>query len=138
MKPVVNLMINEFKLLEIGIDFMGYRITDPRKLSFHHLVEFKRDGGVYVMDNGAILVRNTSHDYIHLIERVDKKIFNAITDEMKKENKQGSIERDNIVKIDEYLCDFEERHSDDTIGKGRKLLIRDEFLRRYLVEERER
>ena len=138
MKPVVNLMINEFKLLEIGINFMGYRITDPRKLSFHHLVEFKRNGGVYDMDNGAILIRNSSHDYLHLVERTDKKIFAAITREMIEENKKRMIDMENIKKIDEYLCDFEDKHSDDTIGKGRKLLIRDEFLRRYLVEERER
>ncbi len=138
MKPVVDLMINEFKLLEVGIDFMGYRITNPKKLSFHHLVEFKRNGGFYEIDNGAILIRDSSHDYIHLIEKFDKKLFKAITEEMIKENKMRMIDMEIIKKIDEYLCEFEYYHSEDTIAKGRKLLLKDQFLRRLLAEERER
>ncbi len=138
MKSVVDLMINKFKILEVGIDFMGYRITNPKKLSFHHLVEFKRNGGHYDIDNGALLIRNSSHDYIHLIEKTDRKIFNAITDEMIKENKLRRIDEDIIAKIDEYLCDFEDKYYDYTVGKGRKILIRDEFYRRKLAEERER
>ena len=133
MKEITKLMTNKFKIMEIGIDFMGYRVTKEKYLSFHHLVKAKRNGGKDEMENGAILVRNSSHDYLHIIERIDRKYFSYITSEMIKENKLGYIDMDIIRKIDEILLEFEEKHREDSFKKG-NLILQDVYLRRLVRE----
>ena len=78
MREVTQNMIKKYLLLENKFDFMGYYFDSKEELSFHHLViakskceEYGILGGYYEW-NGAILVRLTSHNYLHLIERVDK------------------------------------------------------------------
>lgn len=135
MKDVTKLMINDYKILEVGMDFMGYRVTKEKGLSFHHLVVPKRKNGKYEKENGAILIRYSSHDYLHAIERVDLEVFNYITSEMIDENIKGFIDMANIKRIDDLLCYFEDRHKDDTTKKGH-ILIKDVYRRRVLEEER--
>ena len=133
LKDVTNLMIDMYKIKEIGYDFMGYRFSSEKTLSFHHLIVPKKRGGKEEIANGAILVRNTSHDYLHLIERLDKKYFRYITNEMILENKKGSIDIENIKRIDEILLEFEEKHSDDVLKCGH-YAIKDVYTRRLLRE----
>ena len=45
MKEITKLMINEFKLRQLGYDFMGYRLKRRESLSFHHLIIANREGG---------------------------------------------------------------------------------------------
>lgn len=135
MKEIVNLMVNEFNILEAGIDFMGYRITDRRKLSFHHLITSKKDGGKETIENGAILLRDP-HDYLHIIEKSDKKIYRAIREQMIIENMKRQIYMPSIEKIDELLREYEEVHSEDTT-KGGYYLIKDVYRRRLLTEKDE-
>ena len=81
MKQVTEEMIHVFNIRKLGYDFMGYKIHREQSLSFHHLIIPKREshkvgiGDGYVFWNGAILVQNTSHDYLHLIERIDRDTF---------------------------------------------------------------
>ena len=133
MEKVTNIMINEFKIMDVGLDFMGYRVTDTKKLSYHHLLVPKRRKGKATIENGALLIRDSSHDYIHIIERIDRKIYEAITREMLDENQKRKIDMDNIKRIDELLMEFEEKHKDDTLKKG-NLIIKDVYKRRLLRE----
>lgn len=136
MKPIVNLMINEFHALDVGMDFMGYRITDPRRLSFHHLIVPKRKGGKETIENGALLMRN-AHDYLHIIEGADKEVYEAIQREMVLENKSREIMMASIERIDAILNEFEEKHCEDSNEQG-YYLIKDFFRRRVLRENDDR
>ena len=120
-------MINMYNLKKI--DFMGYRFT-KNNASYHHLIIPRRSGGKETIDNGAILNGRTSHPYIHVVESKDYDMFLAITSEMIDENIKGKLDKDNIRRIDDILCQFEKEHSGDTTKKG-KLLIKEEFTHRF-------
>ena len=133
MREVTNLMVNEFKIMKLGMDFMGYQVTRREQLSFHHLIIQRRHckeaglGEGYLYWNGAILRQNTSHDYLHLIEKIDPDIFYELTSEMIDENIKGRLDIDNLKRIHDLLLYFEREHDHDTSKKG-KLLIKREFV----------
>ena len=135
MKEVTKLMIEKYKIMEIGYDFMGYRVNKEKSLSFHHLIVPKRKNGKEIVENGALLVRESSHDYLHVIEKVDHQIFNYITSEMIDENVKGFIDMANLKRIDDLLSYFENKHGDDTCKRG-YYLIKDVYKRRLLQERR--
>ena len=128
MRDVTKLMINKYKILDLGFDFMGYSFKKENELSFHHLIIPKRlckvknisENG-YVEWNGAILRQSTSHNYLHLIERYDRDIFLKITSEMVEENIRGNIDIDNLKNIDDALCNFEKEYGN---------LVKDEYTKR--------
>lgn len=130
MRDVTKLMINKYKILDLGFDFMGYSFKKENELSFHHLIIPKRlckvknisDNG-YVEWNGAILRQATSHNYLHLIERYDRDIFLKITGEMIDENIRGNIDIDNLKNIDDALNNFEKEYSN---------LVKDEYTKRLI------
>lgn len=125
MKSITNLMINEYRLKDI--DFMGYRFNID-SASFHHLIIPRRCGGLETVENGAILNRNTSHPYLHIIEGRDYEKFRDITEEMIEENELGRLDTKNLRRIDEILRSFEREHSSDRTAKG-KYLIKEEYIR---------
>ena len=133
MREVTKLMINEFKIMKLGMDFMGYHVNRKQDLSFHHLIIPRRHckeaglGEGYLYWNGAILRQNTSHDYLHLIENIDPDIFYELTSEMIDENIKGRLDIDNLKRIHDLLLYFEREHDHDTSKKG-KLLIKREFV----------
>ena len=127
MKPITREMIKMYQLNKLGFDFMGYKFNRSEQLSYHHNVIAKRNGGLETIRNGVILVRDTSHDYIHIIERIDPEIFYLITSEMLDENLKGKIDIENLRKIRDLLLYFEREHDHDTSKKG-KLLIKREFV----------
>ena len=92
MKEITKLMIKKYALMKLKYDFMGYEFQRSNQLSFHHLIVPKRYckqeglGEGYLNWNGAILRQDTSHDYLHIIERYDPEIFELITSEMIDEN----------------------------------------------------
>lgn len=129
MKEVTKLMINEFKIKELGYDFMGYQLQRGDIYTFHHLIVPNRNGGPYARWNGAILCGKTAHPYLHLIENKDYDIFCYLTSEMIDINTQGYISTYNLRNIDNLLCQFEREHSGDRSKKG-KLLIKEEYTRR--------
>lgn len=127
MKPITREMIKIYQLNKLGFDFIGYKFNRSEQLSYHHNVIAKRNGGLETIRNGAILVRDTSHDYIHVIEIIDPEIFYLITSEMLDENLKGKIDIDNLKRIRDLLLYFEREHDHDTSKKG-KLLIKREFV----------
>lgn len=139
MKEITKLMINEFRIKKLGYDFMGYRFVSPTDLSFHHLILPKDKGGKEESKNGAILVRKTSHDYLHIIEKYDRDIFDKITLLMIKENISGKIDLDSISCINDLLLSFEDKYKDETLKNG-SLMIKDIFKERVLnrVDEYEK
>lgn len=135
MKEITKQMIKNFRIMKIGIDFMGYKVDRKESLSFHHLVIPHRDcklfglGEGYLYWNGAILRQDTSHDYLHIIEKIDYDIFLAITSEMVDENIKGYLDIENLRYISDCLKIFEREHCSDRNKKG-KLLIKDSYTRR--------
>lgn len=138
MREITEQMINDFKIMKIGIDFMGYKVDRKESLSFHHLIIPHRDcklfglGEGYLYWNGAILVQKTSHDYLHLIESKDYDIFLAITNEMIEENTKGYLDITNLRYINDCLSLFEREHCSDRSKKG-KLLIKEDYTRRIKI-----
>ena len=128
-------MFNKYKLAELGHDFMGFSFKRPEEISFHHLIVAKRHcaemglgNGEYVW-NGSLLVRNTGHDYAHIIERIDPDAFYALTSEMVDMNVKGYLDPENLRYIDDILCSFEREHCGERTKKG-KMLIKEEYTRR--------
>lgn len=133
MKEITKIMVNDFKIMKLGMDFMGYHVNRKQDLSFHHLIIPRRHckeaglGEGYLYWNGAILRQNTSHDYLHLIENIAPDIFYELTSEMIDENIKGRLDIDNLKRIHDLLLYFEREHDHDTSKKG-KLLIKREFV----------
>ena len=140
MKEITEHMIKKFKIMKLKFDFMGYVVDKKESLSFHHLIIPRRDckkfglGDGYLYWNGSILNQNTSHDYLHLIERIDYDLFLAITSEMIDENIKGYLDMENIRYINECLLYFERNHCSDRDKKG-KLLIKEEYTRRMIKSD---
>lgn len=138
MRDITKLMIAKYKLLELKYDFMGYEFDKEKELSFHHLVIPKRlciaqripeDG--YLEWNGAILKMRTSHQYLHVIERYDRDMFEAITKELVEENQKGYLDMKNISYISDVLYNFEKEYCGARTKHGEPL-IKEEYTRRLV------
>lgn len=133
MKEITKIMVNDFKIMKLGYDFLGYKVNRKQDLSYHHLIIPRRHckgvglGEGYLYWNGAILRQNTSHNYLHIIENIDPEIFCLITSEMIDENIKRKIDIDNLKRIKDLLIYFEKEHDHD-ITKSGKLLIKREFV----------
>lgn len=138
MRDITKIMIKKYALNKLKYDFMGYEFNKEKDLSFHHLIVPKRlcqlqripmEG--YVMWNGAILRQNTSHDYLHIVERNDPEMFYAITSEMVDENLKGYIDTKNIKAIDDILYQFEKEYCGARTKHGNPL-IKEEYTKRII------
>jgi len=129
MREITKEMIKIYNMKKLKYDFMGYTFNNINELSFHHLIVPKRDckkeglGNGFLFWNGAILKQNTSHDYLHLIERIDRELFLRITKYMIEENTNRKIDIDNLKRIREILLLFENKYEKETDRNG-KLLIK--------------
>ena len=132
MKEVTREMIKMYNIKKLKYDFMGYTFNNINELSFHHLIVPKRDcrkqglGNGLLIWNGAILKQATSHDYLHLIERLDREMFLRITKYMIEENTNRKIDIDNLKRIREVLLLFEETYEKEKDKNG-KLLIKQPY-----------
>lgn len=126
MDAVTKKMIKLYELEKYKLDFMSYRFNQIGDLTYHHLIIPKCDGGPKTIKNGAILTR-TSHDYLHLIQQIDKEIFYLISSEMIDQNIKGKLDIKNLKKIRELLRYFESEHIDERTREG-KLLIKEKYL----------
>jgi len=137
MREITKLMIKRYALKSLKYDFMAYPFNDEKQLSFHHLIIPKRlsekagIGDGYVMWNGAILVQNTSHNYLHMIEQYDRDMFLAITREMIEENKKGYLDIENLKRIDDILKQFEKEYCNVRTRKG-TYIIKEEYTKRLV------
>lgn len=129
MREVTKLMINEFKIKQLGYDFMGYSLQRGDIYTFHHLIIPNRNGGPYAKWNGAILCGRTSHPYLHLIEAKDYDMFCYLTSEMIDMNIKGYLDIKNLRNIDDALTQFEREYSGARTRKG-KVLIKEAYTRR--------
>lgn len=136
MRDITKLMIAKYNLLSLKYDFMGYSFNNEKELSFHHLIvphrlcniqHIENDG--YVEWNGAILNQKTAHNYLHIIERYDREMFEAITEQLVEENVKGYLDLKNILYIDDVLKCFEREYSGARTKNG-KPLIKEEYVRR--------
>ena len=131
MKPITREMIKIYGIKDF--DFMGYSVKRKESLSFHHLIVPHRHckqqglGEGYYKWNGAILVQDTSHDYLHTIETIDYDVFSALTSEMIDMNIKGRLDIENLRYIKDILLSFEREHDHDRNKKG-KLLIKREYV----------
>lgn len=130
MKTVTKLMIDEFNIKKLGYDFMGYGFQKGDKYTFHHLIISHCNNGPYARWNGAILF-STPHQYLHVIERKDYDIFCYITSEMIDMNIKGYLDSNNILRINDVLCQFEREHSGERTSRG-KVLIKEEYTKRKI------
>lgn len=132
MKEVTREMIKMYNIKKLRYDFMGYTFNNINELSFHHLIVPKRDckkqglGNGLLIWNGAVLKQATSHDYLHLIERLDREMFLRITKYMIEENTNRKIDIDNLKRIREVLLLFEETYEKEKDKNG-KLLIKQPY-----------
>lgn len=129
MRKAGKTMAKEFKLYELGYDFMGYHLNKGDIFTYHHLIIAKRNEGPYARWNGAILCGQTSHPYLHTIESIDYDRFCAVTSEMFDMNMKGYLDPSNIAMIDDILCSFEKEHCGDYWKSG-KPIIKEEYVKR--------
>ena len=137
MREITERMIKDFKITKLKYDFMGYQVDRKNNLSFHHLIIPHRNckelglGEGYLYWNGSILMQETSHDYLHIIENLDYEIFLKITSEMIDENIKGHLDIQNLKKIRDLIIYFEREHDRDKNKKG-KYLIKNGFIDRRI------
>lgn len=133
MRAVTKLMIEEYGIKKIKMDFMGFPVEENSILSFHHLIVPRAKckelglGEGYEQWNGAILRQDPSHDYLHIIQKVDKDIYSAISREMIIQNLKGYIDSLNLRRIDDCLRSFEREHCADCTEDGSRLLIKERY-----------
>lgn len=128
MKELTREMAHFYKINRLMHDFLGYKVHNLNNLSYHHTIVAKRHGGKRNWENGSILIRQTSHDYIHIIEHKDLEIYDLITLQLIDENLKGKLDIENLRKIRDYLEYFEKEHCGDRNNKG-KPLIKEMFVR---------
>ena len=134
MREITRSMIREFKLKELGYDFLGYTFKSINELSFHHLIIPRRlsnhlESKGYTRDNGAILKQSSSHEYLHTIELYDRDRFLEITKYLIEENLLGKVDMECLRKIRDVLISFEMEYKDIKNNSGNKI-IKKEFANR--------
>lgn len=139
MREVTKLMINDFKIRELGYDFLGYKINRKSSLDFHHLLVAKRHckilglGEGYDYFNGSILEHDLSHKYLHQIEQYDYDRFCYLTSEMFDMKIKGYLDIKNLRKIADILRSFEKEYCSARTKKG-KMLIKEEFIKGRMIK----
>lgn len=114
-------LFKTYKLEELGYDFLGYEFSSKKELSTHHIIP-KHSGGKTKTDNLCILNRYTSHNYIHLIEDTDYKVFLEISKYLMEQVKKGEISREEILRINDALEFFEFKFRDEEDRHGERLI----------------
>ena len=129
MRAVTKEMVKEYELKKLGYDFMGYTFDDKKEISYHH-IQPRHYKGKTTYKNGALLVRETSHNYIHTIEEYEFQLFIELSQELIAEHKDG-ITKDHLLAIRQMLEYFEGRYKDMYTKRG-GLIVKDEYIRRRI------
>lgn len=133
MKTITSSIIKQYKLTELGYDFMGYPLEEGDIFTVHHLIIPSRLNGPLEKWNISILCGSTAHTYLHLIESIDYDIFLAITSELIDINFQEYLDINNLKKINDILKSFENEWINKDIRNGRgKRKIKDKYINRLL------
>lgn len=118
-------LYKEYNLEKLGYDFLGYTFGSKKDLSTHHILP-KHSGGKTKKDNLCVLNRYTSHNYIHLIEDTDYKIFLQVSKFLLEQVKKGEIGEEQLLRINDILEVFEKKYKDEEARTG-ELLIKPEY-----------
>lgn len=121
-------LYKEYNLEQLGYDFLGYTFGTKKDLSTHHILP-KHSGGKTKKDNLCVLNRYTSHNYIHLIEDTDYKMFLQVSRFLFEQVKKGEIGQEELLRINDILEVFEHKYRDEEARNG-ELLIRPEYKER--------
>ena len=127
-------LYKEYKLEELGYDFLGYTFEDKKELSTHHILP-RHSGGETKKNNLCILNRFTSHNYIHLIEDYDYKVFLELSKYLLEEVKKGEISREQLLRIEDALQFFEYKFRDEEDRHGEKLIKPEYKEKRIILKE---
>ena len=114
-------LYKDYKLEQLGYDFLGYEFGSKKELSTHHIIP-KHSGGKTKKDNLCVLNRYTSHNYIHLIEDTDYKVFLEISKYLMEQVKKGEISIDQLLRINDALEFFEFKFRNEEDKNGDKLI----------------
>lgn len=125
-------LYKEYKVDQLGFDFMGYSFKDKKELSTHHILP-KHMGGETKKKNLCILTRDTSHNYIHLIEDYDIKVFIQISGLLLEQVQKGKIGIEELKKIEELLLYFEDKFKDEESRNG-ELIIKPEYKEKRITK----
>jgi hypothetical protein len=110
---------------------MGYTYRTINDLSYHHIIK-KCDGGPKTIENGALLVKDTSHPYLHIIEEREYDMYvyiNAILKEIN--NQQRPPTKEQLIAMRDVLLEFERIHEYDRNSDGGQL-IKQRYLTRRI------
>ena len=121
----------DFKMEQLGYDFLGYTFESKKELSTHHILP-RHSGGQTKKNNLCALNRFTSHNYIHLIEDTDYKVFLELSKYLLEEVKKGEIGREQLLRIADVLQFFEYKYRDEEDRHG-ELLIRPEYKSKRII-----
>lgn len=126
-------LYKEYKLEELGYDFLGYTFESKKELSTHHIMP-RHIGGKTEKKNLCVLNRYTSHNYIHLIEDTDYNIFLRISSYLAEQVKKGEISRDELLRINDLLETFERKYKDEESRNG-SLIIKEEYKAKRIIKK---
>ncbi len=127
MKQVTKDLINDYKLRELKLDFMGFYFRTINQLTYHHYLISKSEckkqnlGDGYTYQNGIILEEN-AHIILHSIQRYDEEIFYNITSEFLDMRNIGKLDKNNLLEIHDMLDYFLKYHRHDQNSKGRYII----------------
>lgn len=127
-----NITINMVKMWHMSdTDWMGYQLLSRKDMfTYHHCLIKKANGGQETIENGAILNRMTSHDYINVIEIYDLDMYVRLNQCLMLVNQQRTMPTNTQLRaMYDILTVFERDHCGDRTNKG-KLLIKEEYTRR--------
>ena len=125
----------DFKMEELRYDFMGYTFDSKKELSTHHILP-RHLGGQTKKNNLCALNRFTSHNYIHLIEDTDYKVFLELSKYLLEEVKLGKIDKEQLLRIADVLQFFEYKYRNEEDRHG-ELLIRPEYKTKRIILKEE-
>lgn len=126
-------LYKDYNLETLGYDFMGYEFSTKKELSTHHVLP-RHSGGKTKKDNLCILNRYTSHNYIHLIEDTDYKVFLEVSKYLLEEIKKGEISPDQLLRINDALEFFEFKFRDEEDRHGERL-IKPEYKSKRIIKK---
>lgn len=127
MKEVTKELIKIYK--PVDLDWMNYRVTRQNPITFHHIIK-REHGGLYTLDNGALLTE-TGHHYLHIIECKEIKLYDMLNKMFEIINKQKHAPTQEQRDIIEYLLnEFYQLHKNDKNSKG-KSLIKYDYTKRF-------
>ena len=127
MKQITKEMLKIYQPIS-NLDWLNYKIV-KKDLTFHHIVK-KAEGGKQELSNGALLMP-IGHQYLHVIEFKDYKIYKYINDMFRIVNNQRyEPTKEQRETIEYLLMSFEKKYINDKTSKGKKL-IKESYLTRW-------